>query len=202
VQLVSNATRSFAHRTHVQGRIYRYFVLAALPGPLLGMLILDALNAQWTRFLIGLFIAYSLVAPAYGLRRLSDGQAFTLAGAISGTLGVIVGAVGPLLAPFFLRGGFNKHEIIATKAVCQMTIHFLKIVAFSGIFYWMGWVSVEPFAFERYWYWIVPMAGMTVLGTYTGKYLLGRVNEDVFSWLYKSVLAILGLRLMASPWLG
>src|ERR1700736_1687021 len=40
---------------------------------------------------------------------------------------------GPLLDTFFLGGNFERREIIATKATCQVASHFTKLIYFGGI---------------------------------------------------------------------
>ena len=62
-------------------------------------------------------------APKGGLAQLSERAAFGAAGALAGTLGVVIGATGPIIAPFLLREGWDNEEIIATKATGQAFIH-------------------------------------------------------------------------------
>ena len=42
------------------------------------------------------------------------------------------------------------------------------------------------------------LATMVVAGTWTGSRLLERVDERTFTWLYKGVLTLIALRLVAS----
>lgn len=186
VQLVSNATRVQAFLQHVRWGPFLTVALVASPGPVLGLWLVKQLDADAIRLLMGCVILYATWAPKWGLKDLSERVAFALAGAVGGVLGVVVGAVGPLIAPFFLRGGFAKEQIIATKASCQAYLHVIKIVAFG----------FTGFSFSEQARLFVPMALATVAGTYTGRWLLGKLPDRFFFWFYKVVLTLLALRLI------
>jgi uncharacterized membrane protein YfcA len=62
--------------------------------------------------------------------RLSHGMAY---GGISMSLMLLTGVSGPLLDTFFLGGGMERRQIVATKAVCQTVSHTAKYVYFSAI---------------------------------------------------------------------
>ncbi len=197
VQLVANASRVVAHRHHV--RTAAFWVLAgiALPGPLLGLRWLEGLDSTAVRGAMGLMIIMSVWLPKFAFTRLSERGSFAFAGAVGGTIGVIVGAVGPMIAPFFLRPSFSKREVIATKAACQAYLHLLKIAAFSGLYpALLTTRSVPAFDFAHQATLIIPMGAAAIGGTYVGKWLLTRVSERRFVVLYKLVLTVLALRLI------
>jgi uncharacterized membrane protein YfcA len=54
-------------------------------------------------------------------------------GSICMGLMLMTGVSGPLLDTFFLGGNFQRREIIATKATCQVASHFTKLIYFGGI---------------------------------------------------------------------
>jgi uncharacterized membrane protein YfcA len=45
----------------------------------------------------------------------------------------MTGVSGPLLDTFFLGGNFERRQIIATKATCQVASHLTKLIYFGGI---------------------------------------------------------------------
>jgi hypothetical protein len=49
---------------------------------------------------------------------------------LGGAFLVFFGAVGPLIARFFLRSDISKEELVATKAACQWAGHLVKIPLF------------------------------------------------------------------------
>src|SRR5882757_5954043 len=46
---------------------------------------------------------------------------------------LMTGVSGPLMDTFFLGGKFDRREIVATKATCQVASHFVKLIYFGGI---------------------------------------------------------------------
>jgi uncharacterized membrane protein YfcA len=97
-----------------------------------------------------------------------------------------VGAVGPLIAPFFLNLGLARQGVVGTKAACQMLGHISKIVVFILV----------GFSFPEFAGLLVLLAGAVVLGTWIGSQLLGHVSEKAFIWLYRGVLSVIALRLV------
>lgn len=188
VQLVSNGTRVIAQLKYVRWRPFLAMALAALPGPWLGMWLLQQLDADTVRLFTGMLVLYATWVPKWGIPDIGQTAAFLIAGALVGVLGVVVGAVGSILAPFFLRTGFEKEPLIATKAVCQAYSHILKIVAFGA----------AGFSFVEQARWIAPMAIATVAGTFLGTWLLQRISDRAFYWIYRAVLTVLGLKLVFS----
>lgn len=48
----------------------------------------------------------------------------------TGSLGILAGAVDPLLAAFFLRDDLTKEEVVANKSMMQLITHLTKVPAF------------------------------------------------------------------------
>lgn len=112
---------------------------------------------------------------------------FTLLGLVTGTAALTVGAVGPLIAPLFARRGFVKQRLIATKAVCGMGTHALKIVAFS---------LLGTIEFTRFSALLAAMWVAVILGTFLGKRILTQVSERGFVRLYRLALTVAGLKVL------
>ncbi len=200
VQLVSNGTRILAFLRSVDWRTVRRFVLGVLPGVVIGFFIL-----RWIRNLDGgsgnldraepylkiIIGAYILIVTHLPKPRNEAHRPwrfdFTLLGLLVGILGLVVGAIGPIIAPLFARRGFVKENLIATKAVCQMCTHALKIAAFAAL----GVLKVA--AFSKL---FVAMAAMAVVGTFLGKRLLKHVSPEAFVVLYKVALTVAGLKVL------
>ena len=191
VQLCSNASRVLAFLKSVRWRPFLIVFIVAAPLPWLGLLLRALLNEQTAKLVIGVLVLYATWAPKQRVARLPVVVAFAIVGVLGGTLGVIFGASGPMIAPFFLREGWAKEQIIATKAVSQAYFHTLKIVAFGSV----------GFSFSAHWTLIVPMAGAVIVGTFCGKWLLGKISEARFRLLYRGALTILALRLIMEYWI-
>ncbi|MEE2780540.1 MAG: sulfite exporter TauE/SafE family protein [Myxococcota bacterium] len=186
VQLVSNGARLFFFLKHVRWSALGFFMLTALPAPFLVADSLSRLDPNFARIGMGLFIL--LVTWTSGLKRwkLQGPGGMMVAGALAGGLGMVVGATGTLIAPFFLRPGWTKETVIGTKALCQASAHVVKLVAFSTV----------TFAFGDHLDLIGPMALAVVGGAYTGKRAVGALSEDTFRRVFKGLLTGLALWLI------
>ena len=90
------------------------------------------IKVDFLKPLIGFFILWFL----YGNRIQINNEKpnFFWVGAISGISTTFVGATGPLIAPFFLKGKLSKENFIANKAICQAISHLGKIPIFILFF--------------------------------------------------------------------
>lgn len=183
VQLVSNLTRSYAYRDHLYWRSFGWMFLASLPGIAIGIWLIGRVDARAISLLIAFAILYATWVPKWGLARLSESVSFAIAGFLGSSLGVLVGCLGVMVAPFFLRPGFSKEKIIGTQALCVGYLHLIKIFAFSSV----------GFSFAGSLHLMLPMAIASVFGAFLGRWLLDRISDDRFVLIYKSVLTLLAL---------
>jgi len=189
VQLTSNGSRAVLFRDRVRWSALRVFAVVAIPFPFLGLALAGWIDGGMTKVLIGLLVLFATWRPRGGSVRWSEARSFAAAGGLAGTLGVVVGATGPLIAPFFLREGWAKEDIIATKAACQVFVHIQKIIAFGII----------GFSFSEELVHVAPLAIAVILGTWCGKKVLEHLSEVRFRLTYRVVLSVLAIRLVAEP---
>jgi len=187
VQLVSNGSRCYFLRRNINKQITLYFFLGAPLGVVGAYFLIEQVPSKaWFYWPIILLIAYTLFKPKKMPKIKMPNGGFFWLGILTGFLGPLIGATGPLLAPFFLREDLDKKEIVATKAITQMFTHLLKIPLFLSL----------DFSYRDYSWVIVMMVIGAVVGTKLGVILLGKTSENVFRWIYKSALAIAALRLI------
>jgi len=197
VQLISNLTRSYVFRNHIKGNIIRQY----FPGAILGlcfsiiiiMILIRSFNVQsamnikidFLKPLIGIFIIWFL----YGQRApIKDEQTnFFNVGVISGLTTVFIGATGPLIAPFFLRGKLTKKNIIANKAFCQAISHAGKIPIFIIFFQFNYLLEIGL---------LIPLTAAVFIGTNFGKQILRFIPEKVFRLLFKGALFLIAIKLI------
>ena len=198
IQLVSNITRSYVFRQHIKGQIiWQYF-----PGALLGLclsaviiiIIIQSFDVQSAKDikvdilkpLIGIFIIWFL----FGRRpQVKDRQHnFFGVGAISGLTTVFIGATGPLIAPFFLKGKLTKESIIANKAVCQAISHAGKIPLFIIFFKFNYFIELDV---------LISLSIAVFIGTNFGKQILQFIPEQVFRVLFQGALTLIAIKLIA-----
>ena len=196
IQLVSNITRSYVFRQHIKGQIiWQYF-----PGALIGLcfsaliiIIIQSFDVQSAKDikidilkpLIGIFIIWFL----FGRRpQIKDKKPhFFGVGVISGLTTVFIGATGPLIAPFFLKGKLTKESIIANKAVCQAISHTGKIPLFIIFFKFNYFIELDV---------LISLSIAVFIGTNFGKQILQFIPEQVFRILFQGALTLIAIKLI------
>lgn len=189
VQLSANTTRTIAFLRHVHWRIFFIYVVPASLGVYLATLLWSGATMDWFKPLIGLFILAFLIWRRYSptLRNVPL-WVYAPLGLVVGFLAIFVGATGPFIAPFFLRDDFKKEQVIATKAACQLCVHFWKIPAFIAL----------GFDYLEHWQLLAMLVAAVIVGTFVGKHLLGKMSERFFLILFQTVLAGLAVYLIGS----
>jgi len=200
IQLVSNFTRSYVFQQYIKKDIIRQYFPGAVLGLSLSALIIFLLitlfqvesakeiQIDFLKPLIGLFIIWFL----FGRRpKPKDDQPnFFGVGLVSGITTVFIGATGPLIAPFFLKGKLAKETIIANKAVCQAISHSGKIPLFIYFF------QFDYFAEMKI---LIPLITAVFIGTNFGKKILAFIPERVFQFLFRAALTIIAVKLIIDP---
>jgi uncharacterized membrane protein YfcA len=88
------------------------------------------------------------------------------------TLILMTGVAGPLIDQFFLGGKFDRREIVATKAMCQVVGHSAKLVYFGSLIDQAA--SVEPI-----------VAVLAIVSSMVGTTLAKRVLEAMSDQQYR-----------------
>ncbi len=200
VQIASNGTRVLAFVDNVDRRAFGRFLLGVVPGAAVGMLLLWVLgqpdsSEPYLKTLIGAYILVAAYIPggSPGRHSLGTWWDFPLMGFVAGTAALTVGAVGPLIAPLFARRYFVKERLIATKALCQLSTHVLKIPAF---------IFLRDLDLPRLGWLALIMIVMVIPGTLIGKRLLKGVPERHFRIAYRVALTAAGLKVLVIDGLG
>lgn len=206
IQLASNGSRTWFQRRHARFDILWRYALLLLPGGLAGLAVARSLPEEGLRAAIAGFVLLATWAPVArarwrASRRAGGGGAggtaqlwrrFLPLGAAAGFLNVTIGAVGPLIAPFFLNLGLRRQALVGTKAACQTLGHLVKLVIFGG----------AGFAFHEHLPLLVGACLCVLAGTWLGSRLLERASESLFIALYRGVLTLIALRLAGSALLA
>jgi uncharacterized membrane protein YfcA len=193
IQVCSNSSRGLLLIRHVEWRILALYVPLQLVGVWVAIeWFWRGQTFEWFRPTLGAFVLASILWARIKPKRLVVPRSvFALAGFGGGVLTVLVGVTGPWVSSFFLRDDLTKEQIVATKAAIQTIGHFTKIPAFLSV----GFVYREHLGL------LLPMIAASLLGTWIGTRLLARMRTNQFRLAFQSLLGLLGLRLVLSPWL-
>jgi uncharacterized membrane protein YfcA len=187
IQFFNNILTVHFLRPHLKKSLIIPFLLGSIPGVILAASIVDKLiKTNAPQMIILALIIYSLFRP----KRLPDLELqhknFIWVGLTTGFLGIIAGAIDPVLAPFFVRKDLTKEEVIANKAAMQAIVHFAKI----PVFLYLGFDYLPFLSFCL----VTNLA--CFFGTKFGIMMLRKMSEDVFLKVFKFALASTGLRML------
>lgn len=187
VQLVSNFSRTWMLRGHVRKNIFLSFIVGLPFGAVASVLVIKQIkDPRVFLALIAAVIFWALFKPKKFSALKIPIWAFSVVGALTGFLALLVGATGPFIAAFFLRDDLSKEEIVATKASVQFASHLLKIPAFLTL----------GFDYSEHFVVIAAMSVAVIVGTKLGVGLLKGITPKAFTIIFKTALFLSALRLV------
>jgi uncharacterized membrane protein YfcA len=107
-------------------------------------------------------------------------------GLIAGITTMVANAAGPLVAVYYLVIGLPKMEVVGTLAWFFLIINLFK-VPFSA---WLGVIHGSSLALDAV---LVPAVVAGLLG---GRWLIGRISQQVFDGILVGFAALAALRLV------
>jgi uncharacterized membrane protein YfcA len=131
-QLAANGLRTGIFFKQVHWKVVGAYGLLMLPAAWLGAEIFHLINPSWLKILVGVFILFSIIPFRFKPKGEPRLRTFLFLGSLSGFLGVFVGAVGPLVMPFFNRLKIERQGMLSTKSAGQALLQLSKIIAFWG----------------------------------------------------------------------
>ena len=184
----------FSYRKHTQWHfLWRLFPWTAA-GVVLGYFTLGRISDHSTRIMIG-WIIVSLAALSFWRRQASapNGEAATFHWSVGAVIGVTAGfitlvanAAGPLMAIYLVAMRLPKMEYVGTAAVFFMLLNLFKVPFMVDL----GLITVQSFSFN------LALAPAVLLGALAGRWLLKRVNQNLFEQLVLLLSAIGGILLI------
>jgi uncharacterized membrane protein YfcA len=112
-------------------------------------------------------------------QRLGHGLVF---GAASMTLMLLAGVSGPLIDAYFVSGKLDRRQIVATKAVCQVVSHTVKLVYFGSL---VGQAASLDLAMAA------AAIAASIIGTSLARPFLERLSDAQFrQWTSRIITAI------------
>ena len=181
----SLAARIVSFWQDINWPIFLMFAPAAAVGVLVGAQIFVSLDEGVIALLLGALLLALVWLVPQGVA-LNLPRQFLYVGGLHGCFGTIFG-VGLFLQPAILRTGLNRQQITGTLAVCLLGLEAMKAT---------GYVSFG-FSYADYWPHILAGAIAGITGTLIGKRLGDRIPERQFRLVFRIIVTLAGLRLMA-----
>ena len=185
----------FSYRKHTQWRyLWRLFPWTAV-GVVLGYFTMGRISDHAVRILIG-WIIVSLVMLSFWRKYLA-GPADEHEAAFHWSVGAIIGitagfitlvanAAGPLMAIYLVAMRLPKMEYVGTAAVFFLLLNLFKVPFMVDL----GLITTTSFGFN------LALAPAVLIGAVAGRWLLVRVNQNLFEQLVLSLSAIGGILLI------
>lgn len=187
-QLASNASRAGFGWRHIDTGIIPAFTIGAVAGAWLGAEIYQQLDTYWLPLLIGLMILLFTWVPLPVVR--GGGQlSLALLGFYQTGLGMLAGATGPIGAAVLLGRNSARDWLVVNTAVYMTLNHVVRVAAFVTI----------GFSFSAWWPLLSGMIIAGILGSWVGTRLRRYLPQSNFRRLFRALVTLLALRLIALP---
>lgn len=190
-QLASNLSRAGFGWRHIQWDILPAIAAGALIGAWLGGEVYASLDLRWLPLLIGMLILTLVWVPIPQVR--GEGNwALLCLGFYQTGLGMLAGATGPLGAAVLLRLNGQRDWLVVNTAMYMSLSHLMRLAFFVAL----------GFSFAAWWPLLVAMVFAVTAGSWVGTQLRQKVPELNFQRLFKWLVTLLALRMIALPFLG
>ena len=184
-----------SYRTHTQWRYLWKLMPWTAAGVVLGYFALGHISDRTTRTMIGVIIV-SLCVLGYWRRHLTlptpeteTPKHWALAAAIgivAGFITLIANAAGPVMAIYLVAMRLPKMQFVGTTAVFFMVLNLFKVPFMVDL----GLITAQSFKFN------LMLAPAVLLGAFAGRWLLIRINQQLFEKLVLGFSAIAGILLI------
>ena len=183
IQFTSNIARAWLLRKFVKWGIILKFSLMIPLGVYLGLEIFQSINAEDIKKLIGSFIIIALILQniKFIKKFIISSNWYYIVGFTTGILNILVGVIAPLLAVIVKQSINDKKSIVGTLGYFGLVGNFTKIIGFSFIEYINTLLLMTP---------------ATLLGSRIGQFLLDKISNKLFFYVFQIILIGLALRLL------
>lgn len=187
-QLASNVSRATFGWRDIDAAIIPAILCGAVVGAWLGSAAYQSLDMHWLPAWIGLLILLLTWVP---LPALPGGGQLSLAllGFYQTGLGMVAGATGPVGAAVLLRRNSGRDWLVVNTAVYMALNHAVRLAAFTAI----------GFSLAAWWQLAVGMIAAGICGSWVGTRLRGLVPQRNFQRLFRVLVTLLALRMIALP---
>ena len=192
-QMASNAWRAVLWWRHIRWRPVGFFLVGNLAALALWSVFQWVPEKAVALLFLGLTPFLFRLIPA----RVKPNPLNPVHGAAMGgvcmSLMLVSGVSGPLLDTFFLGGGMERRQIVATKAVCQVAGHLSKLFYFGALV--SDAAALDP-----------AMLGVAIAASMTGTTLARRILEAMTdrqfrTWADRVITVIALVYLGQGAWL-
>lgn len=186
-QLFGNASRVWFGRKELQWHPILWFLAGALPFSVIGSRMLVISVPEYLLKGIGVLLILMVIYRHSGLKVFTTKNSWLLVGGIAtGFLSGIAGSAGPLGAACFVGLNLPPLAYISSEAFTALSMHITKTVVYQ---------KYSLIGLPELGYGLVCGTAM-ILGSYTGKKIIERMNKQKFILLVDALLILSGLQMI------
>lgn len=190
--LIGRPVRLYLFWQHIDWRVVCYYAPASVIGAWIAGAIFSQVNLAWLQIGIGLFLISTVFQYRFGQKQRSFPMpiiAFTPLALVVSVASTLVGALGPVLNPFYLNAGLQKEQLIATKTANALLLGLAQL----GSYAFFGLLSAQL------WLYGLVIGLGAIMGNLLGKQLLGHISAVTFRRLLISFMVVSGCLLLINP---
>ncbi|SDQ66878.1 hypothetical protein SAMN05421664_2089 [Chryseobacterium soldanellicola] len=188
----SSVSRIAVFKKHINWKIFFWFVPFSIPAVLIGAYLIKFINPNYLQLIVALFLISNLPQLFKSKKREEKPEklypkfALAMIGFLAGFVSGITGAIGLLFNRFYLKFGLTKEEIVATRAANEIFLHFIKLIIY---------ISLGLYSHLALWLGLA-IAVATIVSSYTVKYILPYLSENLFRKIGYGAMVISGIALL------
>jgi uncharacterized membrane protein YfcA len=192
-QMASNGWRALLWRKHIRWRPVGVYMVGCALALLLWSLTRYVPDKPVALLLLGVTPFMARLLP----KDIKPNPDNLMHGVFYGTicmgLMLMTGVSGPLMDTYFLGGKFDRREMVATKATCQVASHFSKLIYFGGIIDQAATLDARLA--------IVAVAA-SMLGTTLARRILEAMSDQQFrTWANRLITTVASYYIIYGGWL-
>lgn len=171
---------------HIHWKVCLYYAPAAILGAWAGGFLFSRSNLGLLQLLVGIFLVSVVFQYRFGKKDRSFPMRisyFIPLGIGVSILSTLIGALGPILNPFYLNYGLEKEDLIATKTANSFFMGISQI----GTYAFFGLLE------GRYWIYGLALGLGATFGNIIGKKILSRMSVGLFRKLLLIFMLISGV---------
>ena len=188
----SSVSRIAVFKKHINWKIFFGFVPFSIPAVLMGAYLIKYINPNYLQLIVAFFLIanvpqlFKKVKNDETDEKASPKYVLAIIGFLAGFVSGITGAIGLLFNRFYLKFGLKKEEIVATRAANEVFLHLIKLVIYislglySNLALWLG----------------LAIAVATIISSYTVKYILPYLSENLFRKIGYGAMVVAGITLL------
>ena len=186
--VLSNAAKMLLFRQGFDRRLVLRMGVPAVIGVVLGAWLTSLFDGEVLELFLGVALVamsgWLLIRPLWKLS--TSARNVALGGGISGFVAGLVGTGGAIRGVALSAFALEKQVFIATSAWIDMGVDLSRTVVYAA----QGFLRAEV------WTYLPVLAGISLLGTWTGRLLLKRVPQERFRTVVLVLVLLVGLYLV------